>query len=101
MDLFETNEDRAYWEARDLKKYVIRVEYWPRGCWLIQGRVQGKPKGTYTCYVWGRTPGEAGKRARVQTAAICKWPIGKLYADRWRYFGKQDLDEINRELKYV
>ena len=99
-DLFETEEDRLYWADKPIKKWVVQLSHWPRGCWITQGRIKGKPKETYTMYVSARDAAGAVHSAGRWCSEIHRVPTKQLYQDSVRLYGRRDVEEFNRAMGY-
>ena len=99
-DLFETDEDRAYWAGKKKKKWVVTLSWWPRGCWITQGRIKGKPKDTFTMYVSAEDAAGAARSAGRWCSEIHRVPFKQLYSDRVRLYGRRDVEEFNRAMGF-
>ncbi len=89
-DLFESDELVTFWAQHEIKKWVVRVGYYPRGCWVTGTKVT-KPKDTMTVYVASRDTSGAARAAKQWVNIIHRWPVAKLLVDHIRLMGKEDL----------
>ena len=92
-DLFETDELKEYWEGREFKSWVVRLGFYPRGCWVTGTKVT-KPKSSVTMYVAARDESGAAKVAKNATNIVHQLPIAKLLVDGIRFLSPADMEVI-------
>lgn len=90
MDLFDSEELRAYWEAREVRSYVVRLGYYPKGCWVTGARVT-RPTDSVTVYVRARNQSGAIRAAKIWAHTVHRLPESKLIADHVRYLSPLDF----------
>lgn len=90
MDLFDSDELRAYWEAREVKSYVVRLEYHPRGCGVTRRRAIRTESSVTVCV---RAKDECGaiRAAKRWTQIVHRLPESKLIANQVRYLSPSDI----------